>query len=277
MSEEANKNGKIDSQKRGIIYVVTGNRSYMGELVSSLKSLRRHEPDLPVVVYTNFPVPVKYNVKVVPLGDYDNPHKHKVSSIRRSPFEETLFLDTDIEIRGSLKPLFDELMGRDFCAANAHEADYLARPPRFIAMVKEAIFNTGVLLYRKTDATNRFLEKWEDAVVKQDSSQMWAGHYGDQYFFNDLLTRGAREECGLRWGTVENWRWNLRSIAKQQVISEGKWAEVSIMHERTKGMKIRKLIFAITDYATIRVMLEKAWRQTRKLFTGKVEGERPLT
>ncbi len=273
MSEGAMKS---DSRKRGVIYVVTGSRSYIGELVSSLKSLRRYEPDLPVIVYTNFSISGKYNVKVEPLGDHDNPHKHKVSSIRRSPFEETLFLDTDTEIRSSLEPLFEELGGRDFCAANAHEADYLVRPPRFIAMVKEATFNTGVLLYRKTEATDRFLEKWERAVVGHDSSQMWAGHYGDQYFFNDLLARGAREECGLRWGTVENWRWNLRSIAKPQVMSEGKLAEVCIMHERTSGMKIRKLMFAITDYATVFVMLEKAWRQTRKLFTGEVEGERPL-
>lgn len=274
MSEEAKRR---DSQKRGVIYVVTGSRSYMGELVSSLKSLRRHEPDLPIVVFTKFSVAAKYNVKVEALGDYDNPHKHKVSSIRRSPFEETLFLDTDTKINSSLEPLFEELEEKDFCAANAHEADYLVRPPRFIAMVKKATYNTGVLLYRKTEATDRFLQKWESAVVKHDSSQMWAGHYGDQYFFNDLLANGAREECGLRWGTVENWRWNLRSIAKPQVMSEGKWAQVSIMHERTNGMKIRKLMFAITDYATILVMLEKTWRQARKFFTGKVEGERPLS
>lgn len=276
MPEEAKNSGNSDSRNRGVIYVVSGSRSYMGEFVSSLKSLRRHEPDLPVIVYTNFSVPGKYKVKVETLGEYDNPHKHKVSSMRRSPFEETLFLDTDTEIRGSLAPLFKELEGKDVCAANAHEADYLDRPPRFIAMVKKASFNTGVILYRKSDATNRFLEKWENAVVGHDSSQMWAGHYGDQYFFNDLLAKGAREECGLRWGTVENWRWNLRSIAKPQVMSEGKWSQVSILHERTNGMKIRKLMFAITDFATIRVMLEKTWRQARKLFTGKVEGERPL-
>ncbi|MDQ8198912.1 putative nucleotide-diphospho-sugar transferase [Pelagicoccus enzymogenes] len=276
MSKEVEKGGETASRKRGVIYVVAGSRSYMGELVSSLSSLRRHEPDLPVVVYTNFSVPAKFKVEVQALDDYDNPHKHKVSSIRRSPFEETLFLDTDTEIRDSLAPLFSELEGKDFCAANAHEADYLVRPPRFIAMIKEATFNTGVLLYRKSEASERFLERWERAVVSHDSSQMWAGHYGDQYFFNDLIAKGACEECGLRWGTVENWRWNLRSIAKPQVISEGKWAEVSIMHERTNGMKIRKLMFALTDYATIRVMLEKAWRQTRKLLTGKVEGERPL-
>lgn len=277
MSEEARKSERSDYQKRGVIYVVAGSRSYMGELVSSLKSLRRHEPDLPVTVYTNFSVSSKYKVKVEALGDYDNPHKHKVSSIRRSPFEETLFLDTDTEIKGSLKPLFEALEGKDFCAANAHEADYLVRPPRFVSMVKNETFNTGVLLYRKTEATDLFLDKWEKAVVVHDSSKMWAGHYGDQYFFNDLLARGAREECGLRWGTVENWRWNLRSIAKSQVMSEGKWSEVSIVHERTRGMKVRKLMFAITDYETVRVMLEKAWRQMKKLFVGKVEGERPLS
>lgn len=245
--------------------MVTGGRSYLGELLSSVNSLRKHEPDLPILVFTDFAIPRRYELECEPLELADNAHKHKVASLRRSPFEETLFLDTDTTIRGSLKPLFDELKDRDFCAANAHLADYEVRPPVLISMVMEGEYNTGVLLFRKSEATCRFLERWETAVRAHDAADMWAGHFGDQYFFNNLLqNENVFEECGLRWGIVSNLRWNCRSIAKKAVVSEGRWSDVHILHQRTKGMKFRKLLFAITDSSTLRVLFGKAFRQAKK-------------
>ena len=40
--------------KRGITYLASGGRSYLGELLTSIQSLRRHEPDLPVTVFSRF-------------------------------------------------------------------------------------------------------------------------------------------------------------------------------------------------------------------------------
>lgn len=255
------------TQCRGVIYVVTGGRSYIGELLTSVASLRKHEPDLPILVFTDFPIPERYGLNTERLEFNDNPHKLKVSSLRRSPFEETLFLDTDTQIRGSLEPLFAELNGRDFCAANAHLADYTVRPPRWISMVKEGEYNTGVLLFRKSKATSEFLGSWEAAVRAHDSSDMWAGHFGDQYFFNNLVQNGAAEQLGLRWGILENWRWNCRGLARPTVVSEGRWPEVRIQHERTKSMKLRKLAHSLTDLKMVRVFCDKVAMQMKRIFT----------
>lgn len=254
------------ASSRGVIYVVTGGRSYIGELLASVDSLRRYEPDLPVTVFSSFPVPARHGLLHKELGSDENPHKQKVFSLRRSPYEQTLFLDTDTCIRGSLQPLFAELDGRDFCAANAHVADYSVRPPKFLAMVKTGGYNTGVLLYRKSPATHAFLARWEDAVRAHDPADMWAGHNGDQHFFNLLVREGARERCGLRWGDLDNARWNCRGIAVSAVKVAGRWSGVHILHHRTIGMKLRKLAYCAIAPEITRVFAAKSWHVVKSHF-----------
>lgn len=246
--------------QRGVIYVVTGGRSYLGELMTSLRSLRQYEPDLPVTVFSTFAVPPRRGLSRITADALDNPHKIKVWSLRRSPYEETLFLDTDTLIRRPLTALFRELDGRDFCAANAHVADYSVRPPRFLAMVKLGGYNTGVLLFRRAPGVHAFLERWEDAVRAHDTRDMWAGHFGDQHFFNELLRSGAREACGLRWGDLDNALWNCRGIAVPTIRAAGAWPQVGILHHRTTSMKWRKMLYSATDMATARVIAAKGWR-----------------
>lgn len=271
-NEELNQDVEVKATRsRGVIYVVTGGRSYIGELMTSVASLRKHEPNLPILVFTDFPIPKRYELDTERLEFNDNAHKLKVASLRRSPFEETLFLDTDTQIRGSLDPLFDELEGKDFCAANAHSADYTVRPPRWIGMVKEGEYNTGVLLFRKSKATSDFLASWESAVRAHDSNDMWAGHFGDQYFFNNLVQNGAAESLGLRWGILENWRWNCRGLARPTVESEGRWSDVRIHHERTKSMKFRKFVHSFTNVGMVRIFLDKVVMQTKRVFTSSSE------
>lgn len=251
---------------RGVVYVVAGSKNYVNELVSSVLSVRRHNKNLSITVFSDFEIPERLGVAVEKLAFRENPHKLKVCSMRRSPYGRTLFLDTDTEVRGSLDPLFQELDDRDFCAANSHLADYSVRPPRFIGMRKKGGYNTGVLLFRKNVSTDKFLGLWEDAVRAHDSDNMWAGHFGDQFFFNELVSGGAAKECGLRWGVVDNLKWNCRGIAREHVVSIGKWSDVVILHERNSTMKMRKLLLAVTHKATARVILGKGRRALSSLF-----------
>ena len=87
--------------------------------------------------------------------------KLKVLTLKESPYEETLFLDTDTTVRGPLGPIFDQLGGHDFAAANSDDADWTVKPFRFLGLVKPGDYNTGVLLYRKSEPMLRFLNQWE--------------------------------------------------------------------------------------------------------------------
>lgn len=250
----------------GIIHLVSGGRSYLGELITSLKSLRRHEPDLPVTVFSRFKVPASLRCEWVPLESREHPLKLKVLTLRRSPYERTLFLDTDITVHGPLRPVFANLDAHDFCAANSHEADWSVNPPRFVAMVKPRDYNTGVLLYRKSDSFLRFLTQWENAVLAQDAHDMWAGHNCDQHHFNTLVTAGALEDCGVNFGELDNIIWNCRGIMCEPARALGRESDIRILHHRTRAMKLRKLFYSATDPATARDVLRKMADRVKGLF-----------
>ena len=233
----------------------------MGELITSLKSLRRHEPDLPVTVYSRFPVPAGLRAEWVPLDSREHPLKLKVLTLRRSPYERTLFLDTDITLHGPLREVFGNLDTHDFCAANSHEADWSVKPPRFVAMVRPGDYNTGVLLYRKSEAMLRFLDRWEQAVLAQDPADMWAGHNCDQHHFNALVRAGALPECGVDFHELDNVIYNCRGVMLDAVKAAGRESEIRIFHHRTRAMKLRKLFYSATDPATAKELLRKLTRR----------------
>ena len=250
----------------GIIYLVSGGRSYLGELITSLKSLRRHEPDLPVTVYSRFRVPASLRADWVPLDSREHPLKLKVLTLRQAPYERTLFMDTDITVHGPVRPVFENLDRHEFCAANSHEADWSVAPPRFVAMVKPRDYNTGVLLYRKSEAFLRFLTRWEQAVLAQDPLDMWAGHNCDQYHFNTLVTAGALEEGGVNFGELDNIVWNCRGIMREPVRALGREGDIRLFHHRTRAMKLRKLLYSATDPSTARDVFRKIGARVQGIF-----------
>ena len=250
----------------GIIYLVSGGRSYLGELITSLKSLRRHEPDLPVTVYYRFRVPASLRADWVPLDSREHPLKLKVLTLRQAPYERTLFMDTDITVHGPVRPVFENLDRHEFCAANSHEADWSVAPPRFVAMVKPRDYNTGVLLYRKSEAFLRFLTRWEQAVLAQDPLDMWAGHNCDQYHFNTLVSAGVLEECGVNFGELDNIVWNCRGIMREPVRALGREGDIRLFHHRTRAMKLRKLLYSATDPSTARDVFRKIGARIQSVF-----------
>ncbi len=252
------------SMKRGIIYLASGGRSYLGELLTSFHSLRRYEPDLPVTVFSRFEVPKGLaHCDARPITSVEHPLKLKVLTLKESPYEETLFLDTDTTVRGPLQPVFGQLGSHDFAAANSHEADWSVQPPRFVALVKPRDYNTGVLLYRKSEPMLRFLGKWEAAVMAQDPSDMWAGHHCDQFHFNKLVTEGALEACGVDFLELDNVECNARGAMLPEIKRLGRMGDVRILHHRTRAMKARKLFYSVTDWPTIREIGIKALNRIR--------------
>ena len=250
--------------KRGIIYLASGGKSYLGELLTSFHSLRRFEPEIPVTVFSRFTVPRGLkNCTALPITSSEHPLKLKVLTLKESSYEETLFLDTDTTVLGPIAPIFDQLADHDFAAANSHEANWSVQPYRFLAMVKPRDYNTGVLLYRKTEPMQRFLAEWEAAVMMQDAYDMWAGHNCDQFHFNKLVTAGALERCGIDFLELDNVVCNARGIMVPEIKRLGRMGDVRILHHRTRPMKARKLLYSVTDWPTIREIGIKALNRVR--------------
>jgi hypothetical protein len=145
-------------RKRGILYSATGPR-FVAEAVESAASSLRFNA-IPHLIFCDVPPEgaVPDGVECSPFERCGNAFLDKIKNMRRSPFVETLFMDTDTYVAGNLDDVF-ELLSR-FDVAAAHAPGYTKCDDRGQS---EAFyeFNTGVIAFRKTPAVEAFLEAWD--------------------------------------------------------------------------------------------------------------------
>lgn len=141
---------------RGILYVATGRR-YLGETLISARSVRRRLPGVPILLYTD--------QTDLPAGVFDevrrleNPRHgfiDKIAPLCNTPFERTVFLDTDTLACAPFDDLFT-LLDR-FDLAVAHAPFRHDRP--FVTPNCFAELNTGVVAYRRTPEMTALFREW---------------------------------------------------------------------------------------------------------------------
>lgn len=251
---------------KGIIYVVNGPRSYLGELRTSVLSLKKHEPDIPVTVFSKHEVSRSLPVDWVPYDPDLHPLQQKVFTLGESPYDETLFLDSDTTVMGQISGIYDVLRSNNFAAASEASADYTVRPPKLVDLygTHRGQFNTGVLCFDRSPETGAFLDRWRSAVTLQDTSDMWPGHNCDQTYFNRLTAAGAMDECGVSFSVLPNVVYNVRGVMIDEMKRLGLWGDVRILHHRTRAMKTRKFAYSLTDVSEIRAVARRGAVAVRK-------------
>jgi len=147
----------------GVIYVATGRR-HLDEMLVSVSSLRQQMPGLPVVLFTDqaeIPAGVFDEIRI--LTNAQHSFVDKIAPLCESPFEKTLFLDTDTFLCGEVGDLFDLLERFDLAVTHApfrHDRPF-STPTCF------AELNTGVMVYRNTSAVRELFQRWLE-LYKQE-------------------------------------------------------------------------------------------------------------
>lgn len=167
----------------GIVYIATG-AAYSAATVEAAESARRHNPNLPLHFFTDQPIEAPVFDRVERI---DNPHyRSKVEYLWRSPFERTLYLDSDTRVAGDLSEMFRLLDRFDLAVAHVRNRHYEKRLRNWKVEVPKSFpqHNCGVLLYRRTPAVTTFLKDWQQAYAE-------AGFKPDQITFRELLWRSS--------------------------------------------------------------------------------------
>ncbi len=167
----------------GIVYVVTGSDEYYRECERSIESLRRHKYLGPIHVFAENPEKLPptglVEVSAVARGDLSSRglSRHlKTSLAAITPFDLTLFLDTDTTLQSVLAPLESYLGGgeiglaldiyptlrsvmRQHLLSSAHPLEELLltrekHPP------DTAQYNAGVVLFRRSREVSRLFTAW---------------------------------------------------------------------------------------------------------------------
>ncbi len=149
--------------EKGAVYIVTQDPRYIDLLMVSAASLRRAMPQLPITVFSQFPVHSSLFDQVITVQAGQNGFFDKAAFLRKSPYNQTLFLDADTVILGPVTALFS-LMERFDCAATHEEyrnTDWSGQYPRRDIPECFPEFNTGVLMMQRSQRMDDALQEWE--------------------------------------------------------------------------------------------------------------------
>ena len=149
----------------GVLYVAAGDK-YVHAAASSARTVREHCPDLPIHLFAgDESIAAYFRASPAPFSSVAAiPSQHrrvKVEYMSKTPFERTLYLDSDTALNADIRGMFAVLDRFDLALAHAHH-----RQPRQGARNRLDIpaafpeFNAGVILYRKTPEVILLLEEW---------------------------------------------------------------------------------------------------------------------
>jgi hypothetical protein len=157
-------------KREGILYIATGE-NFIDEAINSAVSVKKVMPEIPLAIYTN----KKLSDETAKLFDVitiiHNPKfsfSDKIPHLINTPFERTLFLDTDTVMLNPVWELFELLDQFDIAYCHAPwrqcpgENNQLQDVPDCFS---EA--NTGVLAFKNSCNVKDLFGKWQEVYSMQ--------------------------------------------------------------------------------------------------------------
>ncbi|MCA0044479.1 putative nucleotide-diphospho-sugar transferase [Celeribacter litoreus] len=185
----------------GVLYVA-GGPDYVDLAIQSARSLREHEPTIAIDLVTDLPENLPRGLFDRVTACYDMHPREKLRAMPNSRFERTLFMDSDTLFLAPLGDLFG-ILDRFECALT-HD---VRRDWELIRQGRDhktpyafPQHNSGVFLYRKSEAMLAFLEEWAERFFADDAVER------DQIILKDLLW-----ESDLRYYVLPP-EFNLRRV-----------------------------------------------------------------
>jgi len=151
----------MDDCDVGILYVSTGSE-FIEETLLSAKVVKQHM-DVPIAVASDRVIDnevVDINIKIehpeYGFGD-------QISALARTPFEKTLYLDSDIFLYTDVFELFSMLDRFELvaCHAPVRSQDLNGESSDMLPSACFPEYNSGVVGYRLTDPMRSFLTDWK--------------------------------------------------------------------------------------------------------------------
>lgn len=179
----------MENNNCGVIYIVTIHESpvYLKAAIASARSVRKFSPSIGIHVFTDSrgldDLKSLIDFPFDSTGLIENPHyRSKVDYMTRSPFERTLYLDSDTIVVDDITGLFDLLDRFDVALVHAHNRNCYKTSQCWIINIPDSFpqYNSGVFLYKNSQAVISLLKRWRESFHH-------AGFKKDQVTLRELL------------------------------------------------------------------------------------------
>lgn len=154
---------------QGLLYVATG-KQYVVEAIESYKSILELHPDYKAVLYTDSSNEALakaqfQNVEIIEQPVFN--FLDKIEPMLNSPFEKTLFIDTDTYLNESIDQVWQILDDYDIAITfdNGRINDHVEGVPDWFCE-----FSTGVILYNKSPKILKMIEQWQKHYIEMHRS-----------------------------------------------------------------------------------------------------------
>ena len=170
-----------------VVYVAWGD-DFVDLAEKSLKSLKKHTPDVKSYLFTGVERSTDLFDHVETIKVYDKRARTKASGILRSfdVVDEVcvVYLDADTLILGDIGDLFKVAYYYDVAMAHAPFRLKKGKPQLGFLSPALPVFNSGVIVYKKIHGNTHLFYAWEKAVIGEKSDQfilsnsIYSGNYG---------------------------------------------------------------------------------------------------
>jgi hypothetical protein len=220
---------------KGVIYIATGQK-FIDEACNSAASLKRLMPNMPLTIFCNGGSVSAHFENVIPINGATFGFIDKIINISSSPYDYTLFLDTDTYVCGDLTDLFALMETFDIAVAHApYRAVYQ------VAGVPDGFpeFNTGVILFKKSPKIMTTFSEWRNLYERDSKKELQWLNPSVKAMFEDYINdqpdqptfREALYHSNLRIATLTseyNCRFNFPGSVHHKV---------KILHGRNKDLQ----------------------------------------
>ncbi len=171
---------------QGIVYIATGPK-YIRAAAHSATTVRTHSPGLPTHLFADWRSHgFDFGTSPAPftsVEEVEHPHRRsKVDYLARTPFDHTLYLDSDTALNADISGMFRILERFDIALSHAHRRNVENRLKPWRIALPQAFpqYNAGVVLYRRSPEVLAFLDEWRQSFHT-------AGFLQDQMTLRELL------------------------------------------------------------------------------------------
>ena len=226
------------SETRGVVYVATGD-AYITEARESAASVREAMPGVPICLITDVDVDPGSAFDTIVTHAEGAGTKRFKQNLHLSPYDRTVFLDTDTFVAADVSDLFT-VLDRFEIAAKQISSDYNAKRLEVPSAFPE--MNSGVIVYRKTPAVLALFEEWRRLFIEFESDYGWTW---DQLSFRKAVYESEARVASL---PIE---YNFMPYFPAYLMNNAK-----IVHGRT-GERMRRIASEVNEVTGSRVFFPR--------------------
>jgi hypothetical protein len=158
--------------EKGVLYIAFGE-NFVKEMLYSAESVKKHNPNLHITAFSDREIDSLFidDYKIIEV----NHIRAKVDYVAQTPYNKTIFLDSDTIVDYNIEEMFEILDHYDFaiCHDLARKRKNVSRLIPEYAKIPYAFseVNPGVMVFEKTDEVVEFFDLWKKYFYRYFS--MW--------------------------------------------------------------------------------------------------------